>query len=59
MFLRFIKDVTGKEIKIKYADDPKPIYTALGNKYQVIYDRLFDRKFDNSKFIKAAGELRF
>ena len=53
------KDVTGKEIKIKYTDDPKPIYKALGNKYQVIYDRMFDRMFDNTKFLQAAGECVF
>ena len=51
------KDVTGKEIKIKYVDDPKPI--LMGNKYQVIYDRLFDRRFDNTKFLKAVGECDF
>lgn len=53
------KDVTGKEIKIKYTDDPKPIYKALGNEYQVIYDRFFDRVFDNTKFLQAAGECKF
>lgn len=51
--------MTGKEIKIKYADDPKPIYEAMGNKYQVIYDRLVDRRFDNAKFLQAAGECEF
>ena len=53
------KDVTGKEIKIKYADDPKPIYDIMGNKYQVICDRLYDRRFDNTKFLQAAGECEF
>lgn len=59
IYKRVFKDVTGKEIKIKYADDPKPIYEAMDNKYQVIYDRLFDRRFDNSKFLRAAGECEF
>ena len=59
VYNRVFKDVTGKEIKIKYADDPKPIYEALGNKHQVIYDRLFDRMFDNTKFLQAAGECDF
>ncbi len=52
-------DVTGKEIRIKYVDDPKPIYEAMGNKYQVIYDRLFDRRFDNTKFLQAVGKCEF
>ena len=59
IYKRVFKDVTGKEIKIKYVDDPKPIYDVMGNKYQVIYDRLFDRRFDNSKFLHAAGESKF
>lgn len=59
VYKKVFKDVTGKEIKIKYVDDPKPIYDAMGNKYQVIYDRLFDRKFDNGKFVKAVGECSF
>ena len=59
LYKRVFKDVTGRDIKIKYADDPKPIYEAMGNKYQVIYDRLFERRFDNSKFLLAAGEQDF
>ena len=59
IYRRVFKEETGKEIKIKYADDPKPIYEAMGNKYQVIYDRLFDRMFDNTKFLQAAGECDF
>ena len=59
IYKRVFRDVTGKDIKIMYADDPKPIYEAMGNKYQVIYDRLFDRRFDNTKFLQAAGECEF
>ena len=53
------KDVTSKEVKISYADDPKPIYETVGNKYQVIYDRLFNRRFDNHKLKDVAGQLDF
>ena len=59
IYKKVFKDMVGKEIMIKYTDDPKPIYNALGNKYQVIYDRLFDRKFDNAKFLQAVGEYAF
>ncbi len=59
IYKRVFNEVTGKNIKIKYADDPKPIYDAMGNKYQVIYDRLFDRRFDNTKFLQAVGEFEF
>lgn len=51
--------VMGYNIKVKYADDSKPIYDVMGNKYQVIYDRMFDRKFDNTKFFETAGEIEF
>ena len=59
IYKRVFKEITGKEIKIMYADDPKPIYDVMGNKYQVIYDRLFDRRFDNTKFLQAAGKCEF
>lgn len=59
VYKKAFKDATGKEIKIQYTDDPKPIYEAMGNKYQVIYDRLFDRRFDNSKFLRAVGGYDF
>ena len=59
IYERVYKDVTGKDIKIEYVDNPKPIYEAMGNKYQVIYDRLFDRRFDNTKFLQAVGECEF
>ncbi len=58
IYKQVFQDVMGKEIKIKYADDPKPIYEAMGNKYQVIYDRMFDRRFDNTKFLQATGECK-
>lgn len=59
IYKEVFKDVTGKDIEIKYVDDPKPIYDAQNNKYQVIYDRLFDRRFDNAKFLQAVGECVF
>ena len=59
IYKRVFNEVTGKNIKIRYTDDPKPIYDAMGNKYQVIYDRLFDRRFDNTKFLQAVGEFEF
>ncbi len=59
IYKRVFRDVTGKDIKIMYVDDPKQIYEAMGNKYQVIYDRLFDRRFDNTKFLQTVGEYKF
>ncbi len=57
IYMSVFQDVTGKEIKIKYTDDPKPIYEVMGNKYQVIYDRMFDRRFDNTKILQSVGKF--
>ena len=59
IYKRVFKDVMGRDLKVKYTDDPRPIYEAMGNKYQVIYDRLLDRSFNNDKFLRAAGECDF
>lgn len=31
----------------------------MGNKYQVVYDRLFDRRFDNTKFMQVVDKYEF
>lgn len=59
VYKRVFKDAMGKELRIKYADDLKPIYEVMRNKYQVIYDRLFNRRFDNSKLKSVVGEMTF
>lgn len=59
IYKRVLKEVAGIEIKVRYIDDPKPIYDAMGNKYQVVYDRVFNRKFDNSRFINTVGGCKF
>lgn len=53
------REAVGRDIKILYTDDPKSVYEAMGNRYQVIYDRLFDRRFDNGKFLQATNECKF
>ena len=52
IYKRVFKDVTGKEIKIKYVDEAKPIYEAMGNKYQVIYDRFLTADLTIQSFCK-------
>lgn len=49
-----IYELTGKKIKIKYLEDSTPLY-EIGNKWQIKYDRLYDRKFSNKK-IKSITE---
>ena len=45
IYKRVFYDLNRCKIRIEYIDDPKLIYEAMGNKYQVFYDRLFDRRF--------------
>lgn len=59
IYQRVFKDVIGWNIKIRYIDDSKPIYEAMGNKYQIIYDRQFNRRFDNTKFLQTVGNYEF
>lgn len=56
LYKKVFKDVTGEEIKIKYVEDTRDI---LGNNYQAIYDRHYDRRFDNSKFLNLVGDFEF
>ena len=59
IYQRVFRDVMDRDIKIQYTDDAKPIYEAMGNKYQVIYDRYFNRRFDNAKFLQTVGNCEF
>ena len=40
-------------------DDSREFSNNIGNTYQVYYDRVYDRLFDNSKLISVTGELTF
>lgn len=51
VYQRGFKTTTDRDIKVKYTDDVKPMYEAMENKYQVIYDRYSNRRFDNVKSI--------
>ena len=59
IYQRVFRDVMDRDIKIQYTDDAKPIYEVMGNKYQVIYDRYFNRRFDNAKFLQTVGNYEF
>lgn len=40
---------------VKLSDDDQQFENVMNNKYQVEYDRLFDRKFDSAKIAKDTG----
>ena len=56
LYKEVFRDVTGGDIRIKYVDDTREI---LGNNYQEIYDRHYNRRFDNRKFLYLVGEFEF
>ncbi len=55
IYLDAIEKYTGKRPKVKMLDTYEPIKNLL-NKYQVEYDRLYDRIFDSAKADKIIGE---
>ena len=56
IYNKVFSEITGKDIKIKYVNDTREI---LGNNYQALYDRHYDRIFDNRKFLDLAGDFEF
>jgi nucleoside-diphosphate-sugar epimerase len=48
VYLEAIKEETGKRPKVLF-QNLTDFYTWNHGKYQIIYDRLYDRKFDNTK----------
>ena len=55
LYLDIIEEKTGKRPKVKYLENSKPLLKIWG-KYQIYFDRLYNRKFDNSKINKACGK---
>ena len=53
-----IEEKTGKRPKVKIVEDSKGLQTVW-NKWQIIYDRLFDREFDNSKIESVRGTYAY
>lgn len=48
-YLEIIEEVTGKRPNVVWTESADDIGRVMRNHYQIIYDRMFDRKFDNSK----------
>ena len=47
--------VTGKKVKVHFINNSKRLSFVMKSVYQVKYDRLFDRTFDNSKIKRISG----
>lgn len=52
------ESVTGKKFKVHFIDQELKLNGAL-SKYQVLYDRYYDRMFDNSKILNIVGNYSF
>lgn len=52
LYQRVFYDVTGEQMKVKFIDLSEELRKNLFNQYQIKYDRMLDRKFDNSKIIQ-------
>lgn len=50
-----LKTVIGKILKVKMLDNSNTIYAVMRNKYQVRFDRLFNRIFNSSKVESILG----
>lgn len=55
IYLDVIEEVTGKRVSVLWLRDSKRMEAVL-NRWQVRYDRLYDRTFDSSKADRACGE---
>jgi len=53
IYLNAIEKATGNRPRVKYVDDSNYFKYITGNYYPVIYDRLYNRVFDNSKIMKT------
>lgn len=59
LYTRVFQEVTGRTMRVKLIDSSERMGLAIGSQYQIQYDRLFDRKFDNSKWMRITGEYKF
>lgn len=56
IYVESIERVTGIKPKILFVDNSKRIARVLRNQYQIKYDRVYDRYFDNTKVKEICGD---
>ncbi len=57
-YCEVIEKKTGKRPKVKYVDDSQGLQ-KVWNRWQIRYDRLYDRVFDNTKIENAIGDISY
>lgn len=58
IYLNVIEKRIGKRPKVKYVDNSYELM-QVWNKWQIIYDRLYDRVFDSSKIESVSGVYKY
>ncbi len=58
IYLDVFEKKTGFRPKVKYIDECPQRWNYIG-RYQVLYDRLYDRKFTNKKLLSVIGSYNF
>lgn len=56
LYQRVLCDTVGRPMKVVYVDSPEEMGWSMRNWYQIKYDRLFDRRFDNAKRKQLTGK---
>lgn len=59
IYQRVFRSVMGYEFKLLYLDDMKQFCNIIENNYQLVYDRIYNRKFNNEKFVQTTGVNEF
>lgn len=59
IYLDTLERISGKRPKVMLLDDFTPIEKVMNSHYQLRYDRLLNRVFDNSKVEKICGQVEF
>ena len=58
LYKKAFYNVTGKELKVVFKNNVIEL-EKVWNKWQIIYDRLYNRRFSNKKLIETCDNIRF
>lgn len=59
IYLDVLEKINGKRPKVMLLEDFTQIEKVMNNQYQLRYDRMLDRVFDNSKVEEICGQVEF
>lgn len=59
IYLKALEMETGTKPKVYMPENSMELSKEMGNTTQVVYDRLYNRVFDNSKLLSVIGDIRF